>query len=216
VGGNAVGTCLDGYVVSVAPFAPQRTCSDTTGWGAITLACTQLQCPAVASGFATFAPTAAGAGTVAGTCIAGYGGAATATCNADGTWTFGVSTCARTCAVLATPITNPYPHLGARKTTTPPALLLLLFFPSLAQALSCLTLFGHLCMRGWPGCVATALACEAYTDVTVSYSASLPGETVAGVCAPGYGGSPVRVCSDTGILLAPTGVACVRTCLILR
>jgi hypothetical protein len=152
VGGNAVGTCLDGYVVSVAPFAPQRTCSDTTGWGAITLACTQLQCPAVASGFATFAPTAAGAGTVAGTCIAGYGGAATATCNADGTWTFGVSTCA-------------------------------------------------------------PLACEAYTDVTVSYSASLPGETVAGVCAPGYGGSPVRVCSDTGILLAPTGVACVRgTC----
>ena len=33
------GTCNAGYYVSTSPYTPQRSCSATTGWGAVTLAC---------------------------------------------------------------------------------------------------------------------------------------------------------------------------------
>ena len=51
------------------------------------------------------------------------------------------------------------------------------------------------------------------SDATVSYGATAAGSTATGVCASGYAGSPSRICTATGVWLAPTGVACIRgTC----
>jgi hypothetical protein len=59
----------------------------------------------------------------------------------------------------------------------------------------------------------TAITCPATGDDTVSYASAAAGASVLGVCAPGYGGNPQRVCTLTGVWLAPTGVACARgTC----
>jgi hypothetical protein len=58
--------------------------------------------------------------------------------------------------------------------------------------------------------IAPGLGCAADGDATVTWPAADAGVTVSGACASGFGGSPQRTCSSSGVWLAPSGVACAR------
>jgi len=93
-GSVATGTCITNY----GNTNPTATCQ-AGSWGSVTSPCTVLVCAADYSthvGYATY--NAANAGTtIAGTCIAGYGGSAERACLSNGIWSDSAfSSCTRT------------------------------------------------------------------------------------------------------------------------
>ena len=79
-GSIATGTCLGGF-----EGFPQRNCSITGQWGAVSSPCGPKKCGARSDGNADWPETVGGA-TVSGVCQSGYVGVVTRTCSSDGVW----------------------------------------------------------------------------------------------------------------------------------
>ena len=92
-GNTATGTCLGGY-----EGTPQRECSITGQWGAVTSPCGPKKCGARSDGNADWPETLGGV-TVSGVCQTGFAGVVTRTCSSDGVW----SQISGSCDALACP-----------------------------------------------------------------------------------------------------------------
>jgi hypothetical protein len=204
------GTIATGVCASGTYGRPQRQCDLAGAWAPALLRnpCSPSPCPAlVADADATW-PAGVPGTSVSGSCLPGYGGAPTRDCTPSG-W-------------AASP--NP----GCTQLVCPAATVGLASF----EAATAGTAFVQgVCAPGYGGSpqrncsvagawvdiltstACTPLVCANTTDgVATSYPTAVAGTTATGVCAPGYGGSPRRVCSLLGVWLAPSGVPCVRTC----
>ena len=191
VGNLAVGSCNDGYYVSVAPYSPQRQCTES-GWDPIGPACQPITCAAAPLGNAFFSSAVFNTNAT-GTCVVGYGGSPTAYCNSNGVWELDVD-----CALLS---------CDAEGDDT-------VAFP---QAAAGSTVVG-VCADGYGGgpvrqCTPSGVwlqptgtpctrgTCNPYDDGAASFASAVSGTTgVEGICDAGYtptdGVAPTRDCNN--------------------
>ena len=215
IGGQpAAGACAAGY-----RGTPRRTCGANGTWEeSVTNPCQPIQCPETTTGGGGTVFAAAAPGLATGTCAPAYEPVAVdqlprQTCLADGTWANDVASACVRKVCKGDDVSDEATTWDDAPAGSP------------ATVVTGTCNAGYYARFGPPyrGCDADGVwqplqnpcdrvVCAATTSANATWPATFAGDTAAGVCAPGFYGSPTRTCTASAGDAVGTWGAVVGSC----